>query len=86
MTTRYQTTDCRSAKFVSINTFVKVLFSWLVSFKIDFRKEIDPKCGYDPKLLACDGTHIGVSVKHLRLDHPVTAPDDPTVKDPLHKR
>ena len=86
MTTRYQTTHTGSRNFMSVTTFVRVLFAWLVSFKIDFRKEIDPKCGYDPKLLACDGTHIGVSVKHLKLDPPITDADLNVSKDPLHKR
>ena len=26
-------------------------------------------------MLACDGTHIGVSLRHLRLDNPVTKAD-----------
>ena len=39
---------------------------WMdVQYEMDFRKEIDPECGYHPKILACDGTHIGVSIKHL---------------------
>ena len=28
-----------------------------------------------PKMLACDGTHIGVSLRHLQLDNPVTKAD-----------
>ena len=54
--------------------------------KIDFRKEIDPKCGYDPKILACDGTHIGVSTRNLNLEHPVTKPDYDTVLKSHHRR
>ena len=54
--------------------------------KIDFRKEIDPVYGYNPKVLACDGTHIGVSIKHLHLDKPVTQPDLDEVKKAKHQR
>ena len=43
--------------------------------KIDFRKEIDLWCGHDPEYLACDGTHIGVNIKHMYLDKPVIMPD-----------
>ncbi len=42
---------------------------------IDFRQEVDPWCGYDPKVLACDGTHIGVSLKLQNLKQPITEPE-----------
>ncbi|MCG8621712.1 MAG: hypothetical protein MJE68_06895 [Proteobacteria bacterium] len=86
MSTRYQTNQCPGYQFLSGNTFVGYFFSWLAAFKIDFRKHIDPKCGYNPKVLACDGTHIGVSAKHLNLEHAVTKPDlDYTLKS-MHRR
>ena len=75
MTRIYQTTHSGSEPFMSHKTFISWFFGWLSAFKIDFRKEIDPYCGYDPKILACDGTHIGVSLRHLRLDNPVTKAD-----------
>ena len=55
--------------------------------QIDFQKEVDPWCKYSPKTLACDGTHIGISVRHLKLQDPVTASDE-TVQPvtPAHKR
>ena len=43
--------------------------------KIDFRMEIDPWCGHDPQYLACDGTYIGINIKHMHLDRPVIFPD-----------
>jgi hypothetical protein len=87
MSRRYATTNVLSVPFMSPNTFSNWFFGWLSAFKIDFRKEIDPWCGHQPKLLACDGTHIGVSMKMLRLDHPVTETDKPDeVVVPLHKR
>ena len=48
--------------------------------------EIDHVCGYNPKVLACDGTHIGVSIKCLHLDKPVTQPDLDEVKKAKHQR
>ena len=65
----------------------KVVFAWLAAFKIYFRKEIDPWCGHKPETLACDGTHIGVSLRQMNLRNPVTSPD-PTlpVLDAHHQR
>ena len=65
----------------------KWIFAWLAAFKIDFRKEVDPWCGHKPETLACDGTHIGVSLRQMNLRNPVTSPD-PTlpVLDMCHQR
>ena len=54
---------------------------------MDFHKDIDPWYKYNPKLLACDGTHIGVSVRNIILDHGgVTAVDEPDrIVKPKHK-
>ena len=87
MTRKYTTTNPLAAPFMSPNTFLKWLFSWIGSMNIDFRKHIDPWCLYNPKVLACDGTHIGVSIKHLNLATPVTKADSsygPVA--PYHKR
>ena len=75
MTRVYKTTHTNGDPFMSVKTFICWFFGWLSAFKIDFRKEIDPYCGHNPKMLACDGTHIGVSLRHLRLDNPVTKAD-----------
>ena len=72
---------------MSPNTFIKWFFSWIAAFKLDFRKEIDPWCQYRPQMLACDGTHIGVSVRNMKLDPAVTPPDDKnTVLKSVHTR
>ena len=44
---------------MSPNTFI-CFFGWLAEFKVDFRKEVDPWCGYNPEIMTCDGTHVGV--------------------------
>ena len=66
MTRVYKTTYSDAQAFMSVKTFIGWFFGWLSAFKIDFRKQIDPFCGHNPKILACDGTHIGVSLCHLR--------------------
>ena len=83
---RYKTNNLSSRGFISPNTFISWFFGWLSAFRIDFRKEVDPWCKYKPKILACDGTHIGVSLRNLRLTNPVTQHDTDEIKTPKHKR
>ena len=72
---------------MTISTFVKWIFSWSGSMQIDLRKEVDPWCKYEPKILACDVTHIGVSMKYMKLDNPITSPDNTEAPSkPAHKR
>ena len=87
MTRRYKTNNCLATSFLSGSTFVKWFFSWLSAFQIDFRKEVDPFCKYDPQAFVCDGTHIGVSLANMKLSHPVTETDDHnTIRITQHKR
>lgn len=86
VTRRYTTNSITVTSFMSPNTFIKWFFAWLAAFKIDFRKEIDPWCKYNPKVLACDGTHIGVSTKNLQLEKPVTRCDKDEDLHSLHRR
>ena len=87
MTRKYQTTNTKAGPFMSPNTFIKCFFGWIASFKIDFHQEIDPRCHYNPKMLACDGTHIGVSVRNMCLNPAVTTNDDKnTILKSIHKR
>ena len=86
MTRRYSTNNVLSGHFMSPNTFISWFFGWLAAFKTDFRKEIDPWCSHNPEILACDGTHIGVSLRNMKLDNPVTSPDNAIVLKSLHKR
>ena len=71
---------------MSPNTFICWFFGWLAAFKIDFRKEVDPWCSYNPEILASDGTHIGVSLRNMKLDKPITSPDNDVVLNSLHIR
>ena len=72
----YQTNAINSLKFMSPSTFVKWFFAWTSAFQIDFRKHIDPWCEHSPKVLAYDGTHIGVATRNMNLVQPVTSVDD----------
>ena len=54
--------------------------------KVDFCQEIDPVCQYNPRILACDGTHIGISIKHLHLEKPITHPDTDEIQKAKHQR
>lgn len=88
MSHRYRTTHPDSARFLSGKTWGAWVFSWMASFQLDFRQIVDPWCKEDPETLACDGTHIGVSVKQLlkHLDKPMTSAEDHETKEFVHKR
>ena len=65
-TKEYQSIHHDSAPFVSAPTFIKWFFSWAASLKIDFRKDVDKWCP-NRKVVAADGTHLGPSVKQLKV-------------------
>lgn len=67
MSEEYKAYNSSSIGFVSVHTFIKWFFHFFSSFKTDFRKVVDPWCGHAPKYLACDGTHLGVKIKHLDI-------------------
>ena len=62
--------------FMSKSLIVDVAFGWLASMKIDFRKHIDPYCKHSPKILGCDATHVGPSLRHIDIDAIEKADDD----------
>ena len=87
MTTRYTTNEIDAAPFISASVFINWFFGWIAAFKIDFRQEVDPWCKHNPKVLACDGTHIGVAVRNLNIEDPVTSvTKKDTVLESRHKR
>ena len=53
--------------FVCKQTFIDWWYSWAAAFKFDFRKDADPWCKDHPKVLVGDGTHTGISLKHLDM-------------------
>jgi hypothetical protein len=86
MTRRYKLFAIDSACFMSRSTFVLWFFSWAARMRIDFREHIDPWCGRNPHVLAGDGTHIGLTVRHLRIE-PIDRPAaDADIQQPSHRR
>jgi hypothetical protein len=81
----YHSVNPSTANFVSNKTFIDTFFCWIVCLGFDFRDEIDPFCGHDPPVLACDGTHIGVSIKHLLSNTPISAPELEETVQPVHQ-
>ena len=72
---------------MSPNNFISWFFCWIPASKIYFRKERDPLCGSKPPILACDGTHIGASIRNMKLERPVTDLNLPdTTYKAQHKR
>ena len=87
MKRRYSTNEIDAAAFISASVFINWFFGWIAAFKIDFRQEVDPWCKHDPKVLACDGTHIGVAVRNLNIEDPVTKVTAPDITlESKHKR
>ena len=66
MSTTYHEINPRRAKFMSNNTFVNRFFAWAARFNIDFRQHVDPFCKM-PDILACDDTHVGVTLSKLNI-------------------
>ena len=66
-TRAYKGCNVDAEPFMSGNTFVNLWFSWAASLGIDFREFRDPWCGDCPELLAGDGTHVGVTLRHLNI-------------------
>lgn len=66
MTARYRNRNAKSAPFMSPKTFRKIFFSWASYQLIDFREPC-PWCGESPKVLACDGTKIGISMQKVNI-------------------
>ena len=75
-----------SHSFMSNKTFISSFFSWIAALAIDYRQEVDPWCLHKPKVLACDGTKIGVSLKLQKLDPPITQPNLLQKDETLHRK
>ena len=86
MTNLYKTIHSDPQPFMAVKTFIEWFFVWLSAFKIHFQKEVDPFCEYIPRVLVCDGTHIGVSLRHLKLEKPVTKPDKDNIISWVHHK
>ena len=72
------------AEFMSRQTFTDYVFSWLASFRYDFRQVCDI-CGTNPKILACDGTKLGMFFKNSFVI-PIESPTCDMVPESKHTR
>ena len=80
MTEVYQGYNPMLVSFVSVHTFIDWFFHFSACQEIDFRSSVDPWCGHDPKYLACDGTHVGITIKNMNVTGIETPDEDRVVK------
>lgn len=85
MNSVYESNGCTPHQFCSKNTFTDSMFAWWANKNIDFREHIDPYCQYEPKVLACDGTHIGPALRTVTMQ-PIETGDSYYVKTVTVKR
>lgn len=64
--------------FMSIQTFINWFFSWASAMNVDFRENGCKLCPGQPKILACDGTKIGIGFKNTYVN-PIETPELDTV-------
>ena len=69
---------------MSNNTLIYWWLSWISQFNIYSRLPCK-LCKFKPKLLAADGTKIGINVSLPNI-LPIETPTDQTVIDPCHRR
>ena len=79
MNSIYESNGCAPKQFCSSNTFTDSMFAWWANKQIDFRQHVDPYCKYEPKVLACDGTHVGPALRTLSM-LPIETADSERVK------
>jgi hypothetical protein len=72
MTTTYKRYDLGSRNFMDCKTFINWFFSWASHQVVEFRQPCT-WCGWSPKLLAGDGTHVGIRVPNVSID-PIDQP------------
>ena len=74
----------KTVQFMSHQTFIEYIFSWMANFKIDFRETCNA-CNFNPSILACDGTKLGFSSRKSSIS-PIETPTCDVVIKPSHKR
>lgn len=75
------------ASFLSAGTFTSCVISWIINWDIDYRKEVwCPYCQYNPRFLACDGTHVGVTKEHMLDLEDISKKEKNEVKKTRHRK
>lgn len=85
-TAEYQNAEPSSDAFLAESSFVKAWFGWASQQHIDFRQG-SSWCGYQPTILACDGTQLGIRAGQLSIK-PIYAPSSsgPPIRPPMDSR
>ena len=84
MNNTYKRHNIMSAPFMSNNTFISWFFSWITKFKLDFRQQCSI-CKFQPKMLAADGTKIGINIRHSTVV-PIETPTTGLIINSCHRR
>ena len=84
VTARYSDRNAESQHFMSPKTFRKLFFSWASHQLIEFR-EVCHWCGESPKVLAGDGTKIGISMQKISIVPIESASKDEVIQTPHRK-
>lgn len=78
MDRQYLSTCSTSRTFLSDNVFLEFWFAWASCQQIEFRQAC-LWCGWNPDVLACDGTQLGIPVGKLNI----TAIDQCQTQEPI---
>ena len=84
MTSQYLRNNPKSRSFMDTKTFIKSWFGWACCMHIDFRQPCK-WCGWDPPILAGDGTHAGLPKSKSSIDPIQKRQDTPPIETP-HRR
>ena len=72
---KYQRYKSSNPPFMDLNTFISWFFAWASRMRIDFRMPCEG-CNGPPKVLACDGTKIGIGFRNTFVT-PIETPTKP---------
>ncbi|XP_057307007.1 uncharacterized protein LOC130645141 [Hydractinia symbiolongicarpus] len=67
MNNSYRRRNHGAQKFMSVPVFIDWFFAWVSAMQIEFRQQCR-LCGGESKILACDGTKLGVGFKNTFVD------------------
>ena len=85
MSQSYKMRDSCSRDFMSAPTFRNWMFSWMANQQPEFRQPCKG-CGFNPKVIAGDGTKLGSIFRNIKV-HPIETPADLNTSIPtLHRR
>ena len=63
----YASNDPQSRPFLAENSFIGAWFAWASCQSLEFRQPCS-SCGWEPTILACDGTQLGIPANKLAIE------------------